>query len=151
MWFFMCSNQTFWVNRNGRVICCCWLWTGCLWWWMLVSVEMKECKTTKQNWSPEVYVWFSTLCATVSLCLCRTRPIKWTHALRAAVMWWFQQGMCFLPVALVIWTAASFIFAYITAVLLKHVDPFVPYIRCRCGHNTHAHSRTNLGAQEIQR
>ncbi|XP_076125221.1 DNA damage-regulated autophagy modulator protein 2b [Alosa pseudoharengus] len=43
-------------------------------------------------------------------------------------MWWFQQGMCILPVALVIWTAATFAFAYITAVLLKHVDPLVPYI-----------------------
>uniref|UniRef100_A0A3P8VYB5 DNA-damage regulated autophagy modulator 2b n=1 Tax=Cynoglossus semilaevis TaxID=244447 RepID=A0A3P8VYB5_CYNSE len=43
-------------------------------------------------------------------------------------MWWFQQGLCFLPVALVIWTAASFVFAYVTAVLLRHVDPLVPYI-----------------------
>ncbi|XP_069567333.1 DNA damage-regulated autophagy modulator protein 2b isoform X2 [Brachyistius frenatus] len=43
-------------------------------------------------------------------------------------MWWFQQGMCFLPAALVVWTAASFVFAYITAVVLKHVDPLLPYI-----------------------
>ncbi|XP_034551275.1 DNA damage-regulated autophagy modulator protein 2b [Notolabrus celidotus] len=43
-------------------------------------------------------------------------------------MWWFQQGLCILPVTLVIWTAASFIFAYITAVVLRHVDPLVPYI-----------------------
>lgn len=43
-------------------------------------------------------------------------------------MWWFQHGLCFLPAALGIWTAASFIFAYITAVVLRHVDPFVPYI-----------------------
>ncbi|XP_060897249.1 DNA damage-regulated autophagy modulator protein 2b [Labrus mixtus] len=43
-------------------------------------------------------------------------------------MWWFQQGLCILPIALVIWTAASFIFAYITAVVLRHVDPLVPYI-----------------------
>nr|XP_046236934.1 DNA damage-regulated autophagy modulator protein 2-like [Scatophagus argus]XP_046236945.1 DNA damage-regulated autophagy modulator protein 2-like [Scatophagus argus]XP_046236953.1 DNA damage-regulated autophagy modulator protein 2-like [Scatophagus argus] len=43
-------------------------------------------------------------------------------------MWWFQQGLCFLPAALVVWTAASFVFAYITAVVLKHVDPLVPYI-----------------------
>ncbi|XP_071349660.1 DNA damage-regulated autophagy modulator protein 2b [Trachinotus anak] len=43
-------------------------------------------------------------------------------------MWWFQQGLCFLPAALVIWTAASFVFAYITAVVLRHVDPLVPYI-----------------------
>ncbi|KAM4589006.1 DNA damage-regulated autophagy modulator protein 2b [Odontesthes bonariensis] len=43
-------------------------------------------------------------------------------------MWWFQQGLCFLPAALVVWTAASFIFAYITAVMLRHVDPLVPYI-----------------------
>lgn len=43
-------------------------------------------------------------------------------------MWWFQQGLSFLPVALVIWTASSFIFTYITAVVLRHVDPLVPYI-----------------------
>ncbi|XP_031152693.1 DNA damage-regulated autophagy modulator protein 2b [Sander lucioperca] len=43
-------------------------------------------------------------------------------------MWWFQQGLCFLPAALVVWTAASFVFAYITAVSLRHVDPLVPYI-----------------------
>ncbi|CAB1315337.1 unnamed protein product [Coregonus sp. 'balchen'] len=43
-------------------------------------------------------------------------------------MWWFQQGLCILPVALVLWTAATFIFAYVTAVVLRHVDPLVPYI-----------------------
>ncbi|XP_029908143.1 DNA damage-regulated autophagy modulator protein 2b [Myripristis murdjan] len=43
-------------------------------------------------------------------------------------MWWFQQGLCILPVALVIWTAASFIFTYITAVVLRHVDALLPYI-----------------------
>ncbi|XP_025919552.1 DNA damage-regulated autophagy modulator protein 2 isoform X2 [Apteryx rowi] len=43
-------------------------------------------------------------------------------------MWWFQQGLSFLPVALVVWSAASFIFSYITAIILHHVDPFVPYI-----------------------
>ncbi|XP_068020834.1 DNA damage-regulated autophagy modulator protein 2 isoform X4 [Melanerpes formicivorus] len=43
-------------------------------------------------------------------------------------MWWFQQGLSFLPVALVVWSAASFIFSYITAIVLHHVDPLVPYI-----------------------
>ncbi|XP_075766432.1 DNA damage-regulated autophagy modulator protein 2 [Pelodiscus sinensis] len=43
-------------------------------------------------------------------------------------MWWFQQGLCFLPSALVVWSAASFIFSYITAVVLRHIDPLVPYI-----------------------
>ncbi|XP_078803981.1 DNA damage-regulated autophagy modulator protein 2b [Oryzias latipes] len=43
-------------------------------------------------------------------------------------MWWFQQGLCLLPAALVVWTVASFVFAYITAVVLRHVDPLVPYI-----------------------
>lgn len=43
-------------------------------------------------------------------------------------MWWLQQGLSILPVALVTWTAATFIFAYITAVTLRHVDPLVPYI-----------------------
>lgn len=43
-------------------------------------------------------------------------------------MWWFQQGLCALPAALVIWTSASFVFAYITAVVLGHVDPLLPYI-----------------------
>uniref|UniRef100_A0A6J0STH5 DNA damage-regulated autophagy modulator protein 2 n=1 Tax=Pogona vitticeps TaxID=103695 RepID=A0A6J0STH5_9SAUR len=43
-------------------------------------------------------------------------------------MWWFQQGLSILPSALVIWTSASFLLPYITAVLLSHVDPLVPYI-----------------------
>ncbi|XP_053099352.1 DNA damage-regulated autophagy modulator protein 2 isoform X2 [Hemicordylus capensis] len=43
-------------------------------------------------------------------------------------MWWFQQGLSFLPSALVIWSSASLVFSYITAVLLHHVDPLVPYI-----------------------
>eukprot|EP00076_Gallus_gallus_P034074 XP_024999612.1 DNA damage-regulated autophagy modulator protein 2 isoform X2 [Gallus gallus] len=43
-------------------------------------------------------------------------------------MWWFQQGLSFLPVALVVWSAATFVFSYITAIVLHHVDPLVPYI-----------------------
>ncbi|XP_018602331.1 DNA damage-regulated autophagy modulator protein 2-like isoform X5 [Scleropages formosus] len=43
-------------------------------------------------------------------------------------MWWFQQGLCALPAGLVVWSSATFIFPYITAVLLRHVDPLVPYI-----------------------
>ncbi|XP_072134613.1 DNA damage-regulated autophagy modulator protein 2-like [Mobula birostris] len=43
-------------------------------------------------------------------------------------MWWFQQGMSFLPAALVIWSGAAFVFSFITAVTLHHVDPLVPYI-----------------------
>ncbi|XP_044303444.1 DNA damage-regulated autophagy modulator protein 2 [Varanus komodoensis] len=43
-------------------------------------------------------------------------------------MWWFQQGLSILPSALVIWSAASLLFSYTAAVLLRHVDPLVPYI-----------------------
>ncbi|KAJ8370194.1 hypothetical protein SKAU_G00102220 [Synaphobranchus kaupii] len=43
-------------------------------------------------------------------------------------MWWFQQGLCALPAGLVVWSSATFIFAYITAVVLQHVDPLFPYI-----------------------
>ncbi|KAM6398795.1 DNA damage-regulated autophagy modulator protein 2-like [Rhynochetos jubatus] len=43
-------------------------------------------------------------------------------------MWWFQQGLSVLPVALVVWSAATFVFSYITAIILHHVDPLVPYI-----------------------
>ncbi|KAG7472533.1 hypothetical protein MATL_G00109880 [Megalops atlanticus] len=43
-------------------------------------------------------------------------------------MWWFQHGLCILPVALVVWSSATFIFAYVTAVLLRHVDPLFPFI-----------------------
>ncbi|XP_004699251.1 DNA damage-regulated autophagy modulator protein 2 [Echinops telfairi] len=43
-------------------------------------------------------------------------------------MWWFQQGLSFLPSATVIWTAAACIFSYITAITLHHVDPALPYI-----------------------
>ncbi|KAF7661933.1 hypothetical protein LDENG_00250330 [Lucifuga dentata] len=62
-----------------------------------------------------------------------TQPVNsvdWKNrgGVRNNVMWWFQQGLSILPTALVIWTAASFILAYITAVVLRHVDPLVPYI-----------------------
>lgn len=43
-------------------------------------------------------------------------------------MWWFQQGLSFLPSVLVIWTAAAFTFSYITAIELHHIDPALPYI-----------------------
>ncbi|NWR95264.1 DRAM2 protein, partial [Furnarius figulus] len=43
-------------------------------------------------------------------------------------MWWFQQGLCILPVALVLCSASAFVVPYVTAVLLRHVDPLVPYI-----------------------
>ncbi|KAK1152744.1 DNA damage-regulated autophagy modulator protein 2-like [Acipenser oxyrinchus oxyrinchus] len=43
-------------------------------------------------------------------------------------MWWFQQGLCFLPAATVVWSSSTFIFSYVIAVLLRHVDPLVPYI-----------------------
>lgn len=69
---------------------------------------------------------------------CNTHTHK--HTRSEAAMWWFQQGLCFLPAALVVWTAASFIFAYITAVVLKHVDPLVPYIRYK---PAHTHTRTH--------
>ncbi|KAF7238979.1 DNA damage-regulated autophagy modulator protein 2, partial [Varanus komodoensis] len=38
------------------------------------------------------------------------------------------QGLSILPSALVIWSAASLLFSYTAAVLLRHVDPLVPYI-----------------------
>ncbi|XP_001332583.1 DNA damage-regulated autophagy modulator protein 2 [Danio rerio] len=43
-------------------------------------------------------------------------------------MWWFQQGLCFLPVALVTWSSATFLISYTTAVVLGHADLLVPYI-----------------------
>ncbi|XP_006902173.1 PREDICTED: DNA damage-regulated autophagy modulator protein 2-like [Elephantulus edwardii] len=43
-------------------------------------------------------------------------------------MWWFQQGLSLLPSALVIWTAAAFIFSYITAITLHHVGLALPHI-----------------------
>ncbi|OXB64811.1 UNVERIFIED_CONTAM: hypothetical protein H355_016966, partial [Colinus virginianus] len=49
----------------------------------------------------------------------------------STAMWWFQQGLSFLPVALVVWSAATFVFSYITAIVLRHVDPLVPYIRLK--------------------
>jgi len=55
-------------------------------------------------------------------------------------MWWFQQGLSFLPAALVVWTAAAFVFAYITAVVLRHVDPLLPYIRSESHTHTHTHT-----------
>lgn len=65
----------------------------------------------------------------VCVCVIHTGETHTLTHTRTGAMWWFQQGVCILPVTLVIWTSASFIFAYITAVVLRHVDPLVPYIR----------------------
>ncbi|KAK7136185.1 hypothetical protein R3I94_014740 [Phoxinus phoxinus] len=43
-------------------------------------------------------------------------------------MWWFQRGLCALPVALVTWSSATFLISYATAVALGHADLLFPYI-----------------------
>ncbi|KAL4645870.1 DNA damage-regulated autophagy modulator protein 2-like isoform X4 [Arapaima gigas] len=53
----------------------------------------------------------------------RVRPLQSVQSLTTSC-----QGLCALPAGLVIWSSATFIFPYITAVLLRHVDPMVPYI-----------------------
>ncbi|TRY64978.1 hypothetical protein DNTS_024649 [Danionella cerebrum] len=47
---------------------------------------------------------------------------------RDAGMWWFQRGLCLLPVALVLWSSATFLVSYTTAGLLGHADLLLPYI-----------------------
>ncbi|KAG7225685.1 hypothetical protein INR49_012271 [Caranx melampygus] len=44
-------------------------------------------------------------------------------------MFWFMQGLCFLPVFLVIWSASTFITSYLIAIFRKDVDVIFPYIR----------------------
>ncbi|XP_077401654.1 DNA damage-regulated autophagy modulator protein 1 isoform X3 [Vanacampus margaritifer] len=44
-------------------------------------------------------------------------------------MWWFTQGLCFLPVFLVAWSSSTFILPYVIAVLRRDVDVLFPYIR----------------------
>ncbi|KAG7267396.1 hypothetical protein CRUP_017745 [Coryphaenoides rupestris] len=44
-------------------------------------------------------------------------------------MWWFQQGMCFLPALLVVWSSSNFIISYIVAIYRHDVDVIFPYIR----------------------
>lgn len=43
-------------------------------------------------------------------------------------MYWFEQGLCFLPVFLVVWSSATFIISYIIAVCKHDVDVLFPYI-----------------------
>lgn len=43
-------------------------------------------------------------------------------------MFWFQQGMCFLPALLVVWASSNFILSYIIAVCRHDVDVIFPYI-----------------------
>ncbi|CAL8242086.1 unnamed protein product [Merluccius merluccius] len=43
-------------------------------------------------------------------------------------MFWFQQGMCFLPASLVIWSSSNFIISYIIAIYRNDVDVIFPYI-----------------------
>ncbi|XP_029351466.1 DNA damage-regulated autophagy modulator protein 1 [Echeneis naucrates] len=43
-------------------------------------------------------------------------------------MFWFMQGLCFLPVLLVICSSSTFIISYVIAVFRKDVDVIFPYI-----------------------
>ncbi|XP_044042147.1 DNA damage-regulated autophagy modulator protein 1 [Siniperca chuatsi] len=43
-------------------------------------------------------------------------------------MFWFMQGLCFLPVFLVIWSSSTFIVTYIIALFRQDVDIIFPYI-----------------------
>ncbi|NP_001006049.1 DNA damage-regulated autophagy modulator protein 1 [Danio rerio] len=43
-------------------------------------------------------------------------------------MFWFMEGMCFLPTFLVIWSSSTFIISYIIALYRQDVDVVLPYI-----------------------
>ncbi|XP_075967739.1 DNA damage-regulated autophagy modulator protein 1 [Anarhichas minor] len=43
-------------------------------------------------------------------------------------MFWFKQGLCFLPVFLVIWSSSTFIVSYLIALFRGDVDIIFPYI-----------------------
>ncbi|TDG96588.1 hypothetical protein EPR50_G00230210 [Perca flavescens] len=43
-------------------------------------------------------------------------------------MFWFRQGLCFLPAFLVIWSSSTFIISYIIALFRRDVDIIFPYI-----------------------
>ncbi|CAJ1054800.1 DNA damage-regulated autophagy modulator protein 1 [Xyrichtys novacula] len=43
-------------------------------------------------------------------------------------MFWFKQGLCLLPVFLVIWASSTFIVSYLIALLRRDVDIVFPYI-----------------------
>ncbi|XP_070709892.1 DNA damage-regulated autophagy modulator protein 1 [Pempheris klunzingeri] len=43
-------------------------------------------------------------------------------------MFWFMQGLCFLPAFLVIWSSSTFIISYLIAIFRRDVDLIFPYI-----------------------
>ncbi|KAM6962156.1 DNA damage-regulated autophagy modulator protein 1 [Tautogolabrus adspersus] len=43
-------------------------------------------------------------------------------------MFWFMQGLCFLPTFLVIWSSSTFIIPYLIALFRRDVDIIFPYI-----------------------
>ncbi|KAM3858968.1 DNA damage-regulated autophagy modulator protein 1 [Diretmus argenteus] len=43
-------------------------------------------------------------------------------------MFWFMQGLCFLPAFLVIWSSSAFIVSYLIAIFRNDVDIIFPYI-----------------------
>ncbi|CAB1345962.1 unnamed protein product, partial [Coregonus sp. 'balchen'] len=43
-------------------------------------------------------------------------------------MFWFMEGICFLPTFLVIWSSSTFIVSYLIALFEHHVDVIFPYI-----------------------
>ncbi len=72
--------------------------------------------------------WFD-LSADVVCSDCSLLVISEWMSVCESSMWWFQRGLCALPVALVVWSSATFLVSYATAVVLGHADLLVPYIR----------------------
>ncbi len=76
------------------------------------------------------YVWFDLTFQLMLLCSdCSLLVISEWMSVCESSMWWFQRGLCALPVALVVWSSATFLVSYATAVVLGHADLLVPYIR----------------------
>ncbi|CAB1345946.1 unnamed protein product, partial [Coregonus sp. 'balchen'] len=48
-------------------------------------------------------------------------------------MFWFMEGICFLPTFLVIWSSSTFIVSYLIALFEHDVDVIFPYISCIFG------------------
>ncbi|KTG41336.1 hypothetical protein cypCar_00007467 [Cyprinus carpio] len=57
-------------------------------------------------------------------------------------MVWFMEGMCFLPVFLVIWSSSTFIISYIIALVRRDVDVILPYISDTAGVQCFTNSTT---------
>lgn len=91
----------------------------CPWIWTQPSNEDRSCS----------FMWAAALKTRDGLLPAESTSSSSSSSSSSSEMFWFTQGLCFLPAFLVVWSSCTFIVSYLIAIYRDDVDVIFPYIR----------------------